>query len=77
ISKCKKPQTYRETFDILIKERIVSARLGKSLQNLIDFRNKLVHAYSNISLDRIYKIYTAEMPGIAEFIKIVKKFLTK
>ncbi len=77
ISKFKKPQTYRETFDILIKQGVVSDKLGKDLQNLVDFRNKLVHAYSTVSLDRIYKIYTEEISGISEFIKIVKKVLVK
>jgi len=75
IAKFTKPQTYRETFDILEKEGVINTRLSKRIQLLVDFRNKLVHAYTTISLPRIYKIYTKEVNSVEDFIKIVRKFL--
>jgi len=77
IAKFKKPETYRETFEILEKEQVISFVLSNKLQTLVDFRNKLVHVYATISLERIYKIYTQEIDTVPEFIKIVKRFLAK
>jgi uncharacterized protein YutE (UPF0331/DUF86 family) len=75
LAKFNKPETYRETFEILEKEGVISSNLSLKLQGLVDFRNKLVHVYPSASLERIYKVYMSEIKAASEFIKIVKKFL--
>lgn len=73
----KKPEVYRETFIILAKEGIISEEISTKLQHLVEFRNKLVHAYSTVSTERIYQLYTTEMPAVSEFIAVARKFLTE
>ncbi|MBA7515273.1 hypothetical protein ES705_07312 [subsurface metagenome] len=41
----RKPATYRETFEILEEERIISEELANELSDLAGFRNVLVHIY--------------------------------
>ncbi len=73
----KKPEVYRETFVILAKEGIVNEELSTKLQHLVEFRNKLVHAYTTVSMERIYELYTKEMNAASEFIAVARQFLAK
>jgi len=76
LAKLKKPEIYRETFDILAEAGIINLTLALKLQRLTEFRNKLVHAYSTLPLERIYQIYTKDFECIPKFVSSIRKFLT-
>ena len=40
-----KPATYRETFEIMGRDGMISSKLAEDLSNLAGFRNVLVHIY--------------------------------
>src|SRR5574341_519913 len=51
-----KPSTYRETFEILGREKIIPEELADELSDLAGFRNVLVHIYWGLNLDEVYAV---------------------
>lgn len=68
------PGTYRETFDILSKNRIIAAGVASEMTMLMKYRNIIAHEYYQLSADELFKlkkdIYKAE-----KFIQEIKKYL--
>lgn len=56
--------TYRETFLILDKAAVIPSELATKLAESAGFRNKLVHNYDDIDLDRLY---AGLADGIADY----------
>jgi len=71
----RRPSTYRETFEILGEERIISEDLANDLSDMAGFRNVLVHTYWELDLDVIYGILQNDLKVLIEFKKIVKELL--
>lgn len=71
----RKPATYRETFEILEEERIISEELANELSDLAGFRNVLVHIYWELDLDELYGILQNDLKVLDAFKKIVKELL--
>lgn len=69
------PTTYRETFEILGKEKIISKGLADGLKDLAGFRNILVHIYFRLDLDRAYEIFKKDRLHLEKFQKIVRNLL--
>lgn len=59
----KKPKEYSEIADILTNEGILSEDEGKSLRNMIRFRNLLVHTYAKVSPSVVYGIAKERAEG--------------
>jgi uncharacterized protein YutE (UPF0331/DUF86 family) len=68
-----KPSTYRETFEILGKEKIIPEELADELSDLAGFRNVLVHIYWGLNLDEVYGVLMTDLKSIREFMKCVKE----
>ncbi|HLC88640.1 MAG TPA: DUF86 domain-containing protein [Candidatus Nanoarchaeia archaeon] len=49
------PETYRDIFQILEKEKIITASLSKKMKNLVGLRNLLAHEYGAINLELLYE----------------------
>ena len=49
------PETYRDIFQILEKEKIITASLSKKMKNLVGLRNLLAHEYGTINLELLYE----------------------
>lgn len=71
----RKPSTYRETFEILGKERMISEELANELSDLAGFRNVLVHVYWELELDEIYSILQNDLKVLEKFKKVVRELL--
>jgi len=71
----RKPSTYRETFEILEEEQIISEDLANDLSDLAGFRNVLVHIYWELDMNVIYGILRNDLRVLWEFKKIVKELL--
>lgn len=68
-----KPSTYRETFEILGREKIISEELADELSDLAGFRNVLVHIYWGLNLDEVYGVLQNDLRVLKDFMKCVKE----
>lgn len=48
------PQTYRDAFAVLAREKIIDGALADELQGWAGLRNVLVHMYTKLDLDRVH-----------------------
>lgn len=71
------PQSSREAFLILEKEKIINEDLSKQLKAMIGFRNLAVHDYQELKLKIIQSIIEKRLSDIKEFSEIVKKEVKK
>jgi len=72
----KRPSTYRESFQILSEEGMISSELSDELSELAGFRNVLVHLYWGLDLEKVYGILVSGLKVVEEFRKIVKKIIS-
>ena len=70
-----RPETYRETFEILNRAGILSDSLSRGLAELAGFRNVLVHLYWKLDLEETHKLLQEDLPAFKEFGKVVRKKL--
>lgn len=73
----RKPFTYRETFEILASEEIISEPLAKDLANLAGFRNVLVHIYWNLDLKQVYAILQHDLDALKTFSAIMREYIAE
>ncbi len=71
----RKPSTYREAFDILAEENVISLDMASELADLAGFRNMLVHIYWRLDLDVIHEILQRDHRHLEAFSSQVKKML--
>jgi len=68
-----KPSTYRETFEILGREKIIPEELADELSDLAGFRNVLVHIYWGLNFDEVYGVLQNDLRTLKRFIKSIKE----
>ena len=73
----KRPETYRETFDLLGQSGAISEELAAELSDLAGFRNVLVHVYWDLNLDEIYGILQNDLKTLKSFKDEIKELLGK
>jgi len=71
----RRPDTYRETFQVLGKFRIIPEDLAKELSRLAGFRNILVHEYTTLDIHRLYRILQDDHKTMKAFMNLVKAFI--
>jgi uncharacterized protein YutE (UPF0331/DUF86 family) len=62
------PQSAREVFDILTKERLINAALAKAMKQMTGFRNIAVHDYQAVQIPIVIAIiekHTDDLLGYA------------
>jgi len=52
----RRPGDYREVFEVLREAGIIETDLGRQLEEMASFRNRLVHGYLDIEPGRLYEI---------------------
>jgi len=73
----RRPDTYRETFLVLGRSGIIPEDLAKEMSRLAGFRNILVHEYSALDLQKVYRILQEDYTFMIAFMSIVKDFVKK
>ena len=71
------PSTYKESFEILRKNKIIPERLAKNLMALAGFRNIIAHLYFRIDAEKAYRVLKAGDRHLEEFFKVARKFAKK
>ena len=56
------PLEYRQTPEILPKQKLLPVRLSKRMAAMIGLRNILVHDYLGINLQRVWEIVEEDLP---------------
>ncbi len=72
-----KPSTYRETFEILGREKLIPEELANELSDMAGFRNVLVHIYWGLNLDEVYGVLQNDLSVLKDFMKCVKELQRK
>ncbi|MBI2188429.1 MAG: DUF86 domain-containing protein [Acidobacteria bacterium] len=72
----RRPNDYREVFTILREAGIIDPDLGRRLEEMASFRNRLVHAYLELDPSRVYEMARHELADIEAFVAtIVRRYI--
>ena len=67
------PKTSREAFQLLQEAQVIDEKLGKTLMNMVGFRNIAVHDYQAIQLDILEAILEKHIGDFTEYTKVILK----
>lgn len=73
----RRPDTYRETFQVLGKSEILPEDLASQMAKLAGFRNILVHEYSGLDTKLVYRVLQDDGKTLGAFRKSAKEFLVE
>jgi uncharacterized protein YutE (UPF0331/DUF86 family) len=72
----RRPGDYRDVFTVLREAGIIDADLGRRLEDMASFRNRLVHGYLSVEPDRVYEIARNQLGDIEAFVaRIVTRYV--
>lgn len=71
------PDTSRETFTILVKNRFISEILGESLRKMVGFPNIAIHEYGRMNVEILKKIIKERLDDFKEFCSVAIKNIGK
>lgn len=72
----RRPGDYRDVFVVLREAGILEFDLGRRLEEMAGFRNRLVHGYLDVDPRRVYAIVRHELGDIETFVAtIVRRYL--
>jgi uncharacterized protein YutE (UPF0331/DUF86 family) len=69
------PQTYKETFDVLAAEAVISEELAERLRGWVGFRNVLVHLYLTIDHGISHRAIAEDLGDLEAFAARAARFL--
>lgn len=73
----RRPKDYKDIFLILGDEKIIPFDFSRSIITMAQYRNRLVHLYSEIGPGEIYGILQGPVNDLEAFIKHITDFLQK
>lgn len=69
------PQTSRDAFDVLSKNKIINDKLSKNLKAMVGFRNIVVHDYQSINLKVVESVIAYNLKDFYDYIDSIKQYL--
>ena len=69
------PKDYKDIFELLARNNIISEPLSRKLISMTGLRNVLVHDYLEVNLHLIYKIIKSELGDFEEFVAAALKLV--
>ena len=74
----RRPGDYRDVFAVLREAAIVESGLGRRLEEMASFRNRLVHGYLDVEPGRVYEMARKELGDVEAFVaSIVTRYLSE
>jgi uncharacterized protein YutE (UPF0331/DUF86 family) len=67
----RRPADYREVFAVLQEAGIIETGLGRRLEDMASFRNRLVHGYLDVEPGRVYEMARNELTDVEAFVASV------
>lgn len=71
------PQDYSDIFKILGKHNILPKDFAGELTNMARFRNRLVHVYWEVDIERVYNIIQTKLDDLESFKRYILSFLAQ
>ena len=64
----RRPGDYRDVFAVLREAGVIQAELGRRLEDMASFRNRLVHGYLDVEPERVYEMARKELADVEAFV---------
>lgn len=61
----------------ILEEGLITNKIGEIMREANGLRNRLIHVYNDIDIEVILQSIKRVLPGIAEFLNVVEKWLSK
>lgn len=71
------PKDNRDAIRKLAGSKIIQKKLGGRLEDMVSFRNLLVHRYGKVDDARAYRYLKEEMDDLHEFIEMIEKIISE
>lgn len=72
----RRPGDYRDVFAVLREAGVIQAELGRRLEDMASFRNRLVHGYLDVEPERVYELARKELADVEAFVaSIVTRYV--
>jgi len=65
------PKDYADSFKVIEEEGLIKSKLGKRLQQMAKFRNRLVHLYGDIDDSNVHRYINNDVKDLVEFKSII------
>ena len=65
------PQTKKDAFQILEKNKIINKKMSLNLQNTIGFRNIAIHAYKELNHDILIDVIENHLSDLVDFARLI------
>ncbi len=72
----RRAEDYKDIFRVLEEEKIIDSGLSSKLQEMAQFRNLLVHRYSEIDTKRLFIVMSEDLKDIQKFVKRILKYIS-
>jgi uncharacterized protein YutE (UPF0331/DUF86 family) len=69
------PDDYADCFEVLAEKKIIPGELLPRLQNMVRFRNRLVHIYWDVDDERTYDILQNNLADVEEYLETIVQIL--
>lgn len=71
------PKDYKEIFEILAKEGVISKNLCSNMKKIAGFRNILVHDYLSIDVRKVAEVLSSGLDDFDDFSTAIVGFFKK
>ena len=69
------PKDNRDAISKLTENKIIPEKLSSRLQDMVSFRNLLVHKYGKVDDNRVYAHLKEETDDLYKFIEVIENFI--
>ena len=69
------PSESRESFSILLREKLIETSLAERLYKMVGFRNIAVHQYRDLDLEIVESVIRKDLDDLLAFAQIVRPLL--
>ncbi len=69
------PTSSAESFELLGKKFVIRPELAGKLQNMVHFRNTVIHAYQNIDLKIVKAVISSDLDDLVRFGDQIMEFI--
>jgi len=70
------PQESRDVYRFLVEAGYLDAPFGEAMMAMVGFRNRLVHLYWDVDVDRLYQYLQQDVPLLRRFRDFTLQLLT-
>jgi uncharacterized protein YutE (UPF0331/DUF86 family) len=67
------PTSSAESFELLVKKKIISADLAEKLIKMTKFRNIVIHAYQQVKIEIVKNVILNDLTDLLSFAEEIKK----